>query len=271
MAGPTPIVVFGAEGRVGRMILRLAEDDPEHYFIVGAVERRGHPRLGMGLLASEGAPPGLRLADRPPEGAARETVAIHFSSPEATVEHIAWSARGGHGAVVGTTGLSGEQRARIEDAARHAPILITPNTSRGVNVLFHLAREAARLLGEDYDVEIVEMHHHHKKDAPSGTARGLAEAVLAARGGDYARDTRHGRQGLSGERTRGEIGMHALRGGDVVGDHTLILAGVGERIELTHRAQARETFAHGALRAAAWLSGRPPGLYSMKDVLGIQG
>jgi len=196
-------------------------------------------------------------------------VAIHFSSPEATVEHLDWSERGGHGAVIGTTGLSDGQLARIEAAAQYVPILVTPNTSRGVNVLFHLAREAARLLGEDYDVEIVEMHHHHKKDAPSGTARRLAEVILEARGGGWERDVRHGRQGMTGERAPGEIGMHALRGGDVVGDHTVVLAGPGERIELTHRAHTRATFAHGALRAAAWLAGRRPGLYSMQDVLGL--
>ena len=201
-------------------------------------------------------------------------MAIHFSSPEATLQHLAWSERHGVATLIGTTGMKGEQRAAMEATRERIAVLITPNTSRGVNVLFWLTEQAARLLGPDYDIEIIEMHHHHKKDAPSGTARGLAEAALRARGGDLAhglaQELRHGRVGQVGERTRHEIGMHAVRGGDVVGDHTVMLAAPGERLELIHRASSREILASGALVAAAWLSGRPAGRYTMNDVLGLE-
>jgi 4-hydroxy-tetrahydrodipicolinate reductase len=270
MSSKTPIVMFGAAGRMGRMILSLAAETASPYEIAGAVDFAAHPLIGHPLSEIiPGAPAGLALQAAPPANPPAGTVAIHFSSPEATLEHLDWSLAQGVPALIGTTGMKAEQRAAMEAAGDRVAVLITPNTSLGVNVLFWLTEQATRLLGPGYDIEIVEMHHHHKKDAPSGTARGLAEAALRARAGDYDRDVRHGRSGLVGERTRQEIGMHALRGGDVVGDHTVIFATPGERIELGHRASSRETFARGALQAAAWLSGRPAGRYSMKDVLGL--
>ncbi len=270
MAQVTPIVVVGAAGRMGRMILECAGNSDEPYHLVAAVESPAHPLIGkeLGSLLPM-APPGYTLLPSIPSQVPLGTVAIIFATPEATVEHAQWAEFYGNGAVIGTTGLSESQLARIGHAASRSPILIAPNMSVGVNVLFELVAQAVGMLGRGFDIEITEMHHRFKKDAPSGTAKKLAEVALEVRGGNVSTDVRHGRQGIPGERTATELGMHALRGGDVVGDHTVILAGLGERLELTHRAHTRETFARGALRAAAWLSGRPPGLYSMKDVLGI--
>jgi 4-hydroxy-tetrahydrodipicolinate reductase len=270
MSEPTPIVLFGAGGRMGRMILELAAAEPGRYRIAGAIERSDHPLCGRPLRAvTAQAPADAVLAAQPPDAVPPGTVAIHFMLPAATLAHLEWSRRGGVATLIGTTGFTEEQRAEIVRAGERIPVLLTPNTSRGVNVLFWLARQAVRLLGPEYDVEIVELHHHHKKDAPSGTARRLAEVVLEERRGDWLRDVRHGRMGDVGARPAGEVGMHALRGGDVVGEHTLILAGPHERIELTHRAQSRELFAQGALCAARWLSGRAAGFYTMNDMLGL--
>jgi 4-hydroxy-tetrahydrodipicolinate reductase len=265
-----PIVVVGAAGRMGRMILECAGGSEEPYHLVGAVEAAGHALMGhelRELLPS--APEGFRLLDQIPAQTPPGTVAIIFATPMSTLEHLQWSEATGNPAVVGTTGFNEEQLQWIDRVARRAPILLAPNMSAGVNVLCELVHRAVLMLGPDYDVEIVEMHHRNKKDAPSGTARRLGEIALEARGGSFARDAKHGRHGLGGGRTAEELGMHALRGGDVVGDHTVILAGPGERIELTHRAHTRETFAQGALRAACWVMGRPPGLYDMRDVLGL--
>ena len=255
---------------MGRAILELAAADPGRFQVAGAVDRPGHPDLGRDLSAFiPGLPAGHLLAAAPPAAPPPGGGAVDFSSAAAIAATLDWAERTATAVVIGTTGLDVAQRALLQAAAGRIPVLLTPNTSTGINVLFWLAHEAARLLGPEYDVEIVEMHHHHKRDAPSGTARRLAERILEARGGDWARDVRHGREGLVGPRVPGEVGMHALRGGDVAGDHTVIFAGPGERIELTHRAHGRATLAQGALRAAEWLRGRAPGLYSMNDVLGL--
>jgi 4-hydroxy-tetrahydrodipicolinate reductase len=270
MINPTPIVMFGAAGRMGRMILQLALEKPSDFQIVGAVENEGHELIHRPLTSViPGVPDNVIIDALPPAKVPPPTVAIHFTLPEPTMQHLAWSRKQGVATLIGTTGFNDAQRKQIQSAAKDAPILLTPNTSRGVNVLFWLASQATRLLGPEYDAEIIEMHHHHKKDAPSGTARRLAEVVLADREGDYARDMRHGRVGDVGARTSGEVGMHALRGGDVVGEHTLVLAGPSERIELTHRAHGRELFASGALQAAQWLSRQTPGFYTMNDMLGL--
>jgi 4-hydroxy-tetrahydrodipicolinate reductase len=171
--------------------------------------------------------------------------------------------------VIGTTGHSDAQVAKIRQAANSIPIVFAPNFSVGVNTLFWLTRKAAEILGPDFDLEVVEMHHRLKKDAPSGTAKRLAEILTEVRKLNYNTDARHGRQGIVGERTASEIGVHAIRGGDVVGDHTVIFATAGERVELTHKASSRETFARGAIRAAKWASGKTPGLYDMQQVLGL--
>jgi 4-hydroxy-tetrahydrodipicolinate reductase len=207
-------------------------------------------------------------ADVAPEMLAR-AIAIDFSVPRATMALLRALPPAAGGLVIGTTGFSDEQQARIVAVARTVPVLASPNMSLGVNLLYHLAEVAARRLGRRYNVEIVEAHHRHKKDAPSGTARRLGEIVAGALGLSYETAAVHGREGIRDERAETEIGVHALRGGDIVGDHLVMFAGEGERLELRHVAQSRTTFAQGAIAAAKWLAGRRPGLYSMSDVLGM--
>jgi 4-hydroxy-tetrahydrodipicolinate reductase len=196
-------------------------------------------------------------------------VVIDFSHPSATdaIHRICLS--GKKPLVVGTTGHSAAEREILLETAKSLPIVWSPNFSIGVNVLFWLTRKTAEMLGPDFDLEVLEMHHRLKKDAPSGTAKKLAEILAEVRQLDYEKNVAHGREGLVGERPAKEIGVHSIRGGDVVGDHTVTFAGRGERLELTHKASSRDTFAAGALRAARWVVGKPPGLYSMKDVLGL--
>lgn len=196
---------------------------------------------------------------------------IDFSFHGFTRELAGACVAGGKLLVVGTTGHDAETVSYLRECAVRIPVVYAPNFSVGVNTLFWLTRKAAEILGEGFDREVVEMHHNRKIDAPSGTARRLGEILCEVAGLSYERDVRHGRQGNVGARTDREIGMHAVRGGSVVGDHTVIFAAEGERIELTHRAASRETFAAGAIRAAKWLRGRPPGLYDMEDVLGLRG
>ncbi len=196
-------------------------------------------------------------------------VVIDFTIAERTVAVAEACLAAGKPLVIGTTGQSETDRTRIREISRTLPIVFAPNFSVGVNTLFWLTRKTAEILGPDFDLEVVEMHHRLKKDSPSGTARRLAEILAEVRHLSYTTDVRHGREGLVGERTPTEIGMHALRGGDVVGDHTVIYANVGERVELTHKASSRDTFAKGALRASKWLRSQGPGLYDMQDVLGL--
>lgn len=196
-------------------------------------------------------------------------VVVDFSFHSVTPAIAALCRARGKGLVIGTTGHSPAERAQISEHQSAVPMVWSSNFSLGVNTLFWLARKAAEILGPGYDLEVVEMHHRLKKDAPSGTATTLAEILAGVRQQQLAEVVRHGREGITGERSAAEIGMHALRGGDVVGDHTVIYAAPGERLELTHKASNRENFAQGALRAAAWLKGRAPGLYTMQDVLGL--
>ena len=198
-----------------------------------------------------------------------DRVLVEFSVPEASLEHLRLVARNGARAVIGTTGFTAAQRAEIMDLAKRAAILVSPNMSVAVNVAFSLLGTMAKALGDEYDVEITETHHRFKKDAPSGTALRMAEIVAAALGRDLDRVLVCGRQGLPGERTRSEIAVLSLRSGDVVGEHTVSFGSLGERLELTHRAHSRDTLARGALRAVRFVAGRPPGLYSMQDVLGL--
>ena len=194
---------------------------------------------------------------------------IDFSHAEATQSVLNKCLELGKIIIIGTTGHSSDVRNSIVEAARTIPIVFSPNYSIGVNTLFWLTRKAAEILGPDFDGEIIEIHHRLKKDAPSGTARKLAEVLAEVRNLDYEADVRHGRSGMPGERSRGEIGVHAVRCGDVIGDHTVLLAAPGDRMELTHRASSRESFARGALRAALWARNQKPGLYDMQDVLGL--
>ena len=194
---------------------------------------------------------------------------IDFSFHSAVPAFVAKAAEEGVAYVLGTTGLSPEEQQAVNAAAKRIPVVQSGNYSLGVNLLLNLVQTAAKVLGPEYDVEVVEMHHRHKKDAPSGTALMLAKAAAAGRGVDFDAAAVYGRKGIVGERPEGEIAVHALRGGSVVGDHTVMFAGEVERVELTHRAQSREAFAAGALKAAQWAAGRQPGIYTMRDVLGF--
>jgi 4-hydroxy-tetrahydrodipicolinate reductase len=232
-------------------------------------------RMGEAIFAAVQNNTGLTIVARCDKGGALDQaisggeVAIDFSSVEATKDICKACLRSKIPLVIGTTGHSTEQRKFIETAAKSVPIVFAPNFSVGVNALFWLTRKTAELLGPDFDLEIVEMHHRLKKDAPSGTAQKLAEILSEVRKLDVQKDVTHGRHGMIGERPGKEIGMHSLRGGDAIGEHEVIFAGLGEQLTLTHRASSRETFAHGALRAAQWVVGKQPGLYSMEDVLGL--
>jgi 4-hydroxy-tetrahydrodipicolinate reductase len=212
---------------------------------------------------------GLDLGDDVAKNIDACDVVIDFSNPSAT-DALSQACRDAKKpAVIGTTGHSEKERKSIAEMAKSVPVVFSPNFSVGVNALFLLIRKAAQMLGEDFDLEISEMHHRLKKDAPSGTAKKLAEILCEVRQLDYNKNVRHGREGLTGERPAREIAVHSIRGGDVVGDHTVTFAGAGERLDLTHKASSRETFAAGALRAARWIVGKPAGLYSMEDVLGL--
>jgi len=251
-----------------RIIACLA--DTADLRLVAALEAPGHAAIGRdaGELAGVGKA-GVSVGTDAAAEITRDRVLIEFSVPEASLAHLKLVARSGARAVIGTTGFSAAQRAEIADLAKDAAILISPNMSVATNVAFKLLATMAKALGDEYDVEITETHHRFKKDAPSGTALRMAEIVAAALGRDLDQVAVFGRQGLPGERTRPEIGILSLRSGDVVGEHTVSFGTLGERLELVHRAHNRDTYARGALRAARYVAGRPPGLYSMADVLGL--
>lgn len=255
---------------MGGQLLRLVSET-EGIGVAGAVEREGHPAVGRdaGEVAGIGAM-GVAVSDRLEEVLQAADVVIDFTSAAASLENLADVRRAGKAIVIGSTGFTAEQKDEVRGHSDGARIFLTANMSVGVNVLFKVVADVARLLGDDYDVEVIETHHRFKKDSPSGTALALAESVAEALGRDLSRDAVHGRQGLIGERTSREIGLHAVRAGDVVGDHTVIFGSLGERVEITHRASSRETFARGALRAALWLPGQPMGLYDMRDLLGLR-
>jgi len=242
----TKILLVGAKGRMGQAI--SAATSTETDLVISALCDRGEPLE-----------PAIRGCD----------VVIDFSQPGAVNELCRLCLQNKKPIVIGTTGHSTQQKEAIKKAATIVPIVFAPNFSIGVNALFWLTRKAAELLGPDFDLEVVEMHHRFKKDAPSGTAKKLAEILSEARKLDPEKNVRHGREGNIGERPATEIGIHALRGGDMVGEHFVIFAGPGERLELAHKASSRATFALGALRAARWVVGKPAGLYSMEDVLGL--
>lgn len=257
--------VNGASGRMGRRIIGLLAEQAD-CTLVCAVEKPGHPDVGKdaGLVAGT-RQLGVSISERV---CGAPDVLLDFSGPDACLARAKECAALGTAVLVGTTGLSSGQVQQLErDVAPKVPVLIAPNMSVGVNLLFELIGPVARALGEEYDVEIIETHHRRKKDAPSGTALKLAQTICQALGWDPDQALTYGREGAVGERPRKQLAVHAVRGGDVVGEHTVIFAGEGERIELTHRAGSRDVFARGAIRAARFLAGRPPGLYSMKDVL----
>ena len=242
------LLITGCRGRMGQAVAACAAADPDV-----TVERQID--IGDDLQAN------LKLCD----------AVVDFSFHGFTAELADACVAQQTLLVIGTTGHDAATGARIRDAATRIPVVFSPNFSVGVNTLFWLTRKAAEILGPDFDLEVVEMHHNKKIDAPSGTARRLAEILCEVEQMSYQSDVRHGRFGNVGARTKREVGMHAVRGGDVVGDHTVIYAAQGERVELTHKASSRSTFAQGAIRAAKWLRGRPPGLYDMEDVLELRG
>lgn len=263
-------VVTGAAGKMGGRMIALLREAPD-FVLVGATERPGHPALGRdaGEVAGAGAA-GVKVADALAPLLPGADVAIDFTAPEASVAHVRAAAAAGKAIVVGTTGLSKDHLAEIRTHAERIPCVVSPNMSVGVNVLFRLLAEAARLLGEDYDIEVTEAHHHFKKDAPSGTAVKMAQVLAEALGRDLEQVGIYGRKGMVGERPKKEIGIHTVRAGDIVGEHTVIFGGMGERIELTHRAHSRDNFGRGALRAARFAVRAAPGLYDMGDVLGLK-
>jgi 4-hydroxy-tetrahydrodipicolinate reductase len=263
------IVVGGAAGRMGMRIVALLGEAPV-LRLAGALEAPGQRSLGhdAGEVAGVGRV-GVPISADAKAALTRDRMLVEFSVPEASLEHLRLVADAGGRAVIGTTGFSPAQREEIATLARRAAILVAPNMSVAVTLAFTVLALMAKALGDEYDVEITEIHHRFKKDAPSGTAVHMAEVIAEALGRDLTTVGVYGRQGLPGERTRKEIGVMSLRSGDVVGEHTVSFGTLGERLELTHRAHSRDTFARGALRAARWMIGRPPGLYSMHDVLGI--
>jgi len=265
---PVRIAVIGAAGRMGRAIINVIAQT-EGAALTAACEHEGSAALGQDAVALAGAQmPAVAITVGPPPAGAAD-VWIDFSLPAGTVAHVEAAAEAGAGIVVGTTGLSAEQKSAIAETATRGRVVLAPNMSVGINVLLSLVAQATEILGAGYDIDIVEAHHRHKRDAPSGTALRLAEAVAQGRKRPLDEIACYSRHGDIGARPQGEVGVQTLRGGDVVGDHTVFFFGDGERVEITHRASSRATFAQGAVRAALWLPAQKPGLYDMRAVLGI--
>ncbi len=263
------IAVMGVSGRMGQMLVNTIAETPNTH-LVGVTERAGHAWIGADLgEAMGGVRTGVRVFDDPLEVVVQAQAVIDFTSPDATVDHALFTAQARTVHVIGTTGFDEGHLAKLDAAARHATIVRAGNMSLGVNLLTLLTRQVAAALDEDFDIEIVEAHHNQKVDAPSGTALMLGEAAADGRGVDLAEVSDRGRDGITGARKRGEIGFAALRGGDVVGEHDVIFAGPGERIVLRHLATDRRIFARGAIKAALWGQGKPPGAYTMASVLGL--
>lgn len=265
----TSVVLHGAAGRMGIRILSLLLQNNK-FRLLGAVERTGHPMAGKDAgeiagLEKTGVPITEKFPPRPSKG----TVCIDFSSPQAALETLKWAEEARVPVVIGTTGFSADQARRISAAAERLPVVFSPNMSIGVNVMFKILKESASVLGLDYDMEVIESHHRLKKDAPSGTALKIARILAESIGEKLESVAVYHREGMIGERKKKEIGIQSIRAGDIVGEHTVYFAGPGERLEITHRATNRENFAQGALVAAAWVEGKPPGLYDMQAVLGL--
>jgi 4-hydroxy-tetrahydrodipicolinate reductase len=257
------IIITGAGGRMGQTIIGLLERHPLCR-LAGACEAPGHPDIGQETG-------GVRIADSLDSVIGRGGVIIDFTSPAASLVNVALAIKHRKNIVIGTTGIDAGAQEKIRAAGKHIGVVMSGNMSVGINLLTSLVAQAARVLGDEFDVEVIEAHHHFKKDAPSGTALMLARAAAAALGRDLAQVGRYGREGQVGQRPAKEIGLHAVRGGDIVGEHTVLFAGTAERIELIHRAGSREIFAKGALRAAEFLAGKKNGFFDMQDVLGLKG
>lgn len=262
------MVVVGAAGRMGRILTTLVAQDPAHK-LVAAIEAPGMPALGKdaGEVAGLGTL-GVRISDDYAAAARPDNVTLDFTNAAASLGHLEIAAANGAAIVIGSTGFNPEMEARARTFAAKTRTVIAPNMSLGINVLQKIVREVAAIL-RDFDAEVIEIHHRTKVDAPSGTAVALGRAIAEARGLDFAQLATYGREGITGVRPADQIAVLAMRAGDAVGDHTVVFGGQGERLELTHRAQSRDSLARGAMRAAAWLVSRKPGLYSMRDVLGL--
>ncbi len=264
------IAVAGASGRMGRMLIEAVRGSGD-MVLAGALDIGASPALGQDASAFLGAASGVSITSDLRTGLADAQVLIDFTRPEGTLAHLAACKELGVKAVIGTTGFSDAQKAQIAEYAKANAIVLAPNMSVGVNVVLKVLEVAARALKEGYDIEIIEAHHRHKVDAPSGTALKMGEVVAAAVGRDLKDCAVYAREGITGERDPSSIGFATVRGGDIVGDHTVLFAGIGERIEITHRAASRVTYAHGSLRACRFLAGRANGLFDMQDVLGLRG
>lgn len=264
------IIVTGATGRMGSRVIALSGEYPE-ICLYGALEKKGHGDLGRDIGSVLGlGEKDVRLGDSLEDMVGGSDVVIDFTSPAATIQNLRITSEKGKAAVIGTTGLSKEEIDAVRDMSVRIPVVLAPNMSVGVNLLLKVLGDVARVLGDDYDIEIMEAHHRLKKDAPSGTAIKMAQVIAEAVQRDLDEVGVYARKGIIGERSKKEIGIQTVRAGDIVGEHTVLFGGLGERIEITHKASSRDTFARGALRAAMWVAGRKPGLYDMQDVLGLK-
>jgi 4-hydroxy-tetrahydrodipicolinate reductase len=263
------LAIAGASGRMGKMLVEavLASADFE---LVGALDRADSPAVGRDAGEGFGKNTGVLVQSDLDLGLAKAQCLIDFTQPGGTLTHLAACARLGVKMVIGTTGFDPAGKVKITEAAQHTSIVFAPNTSIGMNATFKILEVAAKILSEGYDVEVIEAHHHHKIDAPSGTALRMGEVVAKALGHKLEEVAEHGREGHTGARQPQKIGFHAIRGGDLVGDHTVMFIGVGERIEITHRSSSRANYAQGALRACRFLMGQEKGLFDMQDVLGLK-
>jgi 4-hydroxy-tetrahydrodipicolinate reductase len=266
---PMKIAIAGASGRMGRMLIEAVLNDPDAT-LAAALDRPGSPQLGEDAGAFLGQRTGVTLTDDVERVFAQADCLIDFTRPEGTMAYVDAAVRHGKKLVIGTTGMSEEERQAVRSAAEKIGIVFAANMSVGVNVTLKLLEFAARHFATGYDIEIIEAHHRHKVDAPSGTALAMGEAIAGALGRDLKTCAVYGRQGVTGERDPSTIGFSAIRGGDIVGDHTVLFAGIGERIEITHKSASRVSYAQGALRAARFLADRGAGLYDMQDVLGLR-
>ena len=262
------IAVAGASGRMGRMLIE-AISEADDLVLAGALDAAGSPAIGQDASAFLGHTSGVAITADLRAGLANAQVLIDFTRPAGTLAHLAVCRELGVKAVIGTTGFSAAEKAVIAEHAQHVAVMLAPNMSVGVNVVMRLLDMAARALNEGYDIEIIEAHHRHKVDAPSGTALKMGEVVAEALGRDLKTCAVYGREGVTGERDPSTIGFATVRGGDIVGDHTVLFAGTGERIEITHKSSSRATYAQGSLRAARFLAGQQHGLYGMEAVLGL--
>ena len=266
---PLAIAIAGASGRMGRMLIEAVLESPDTR-LAGALDIAGSPALGLDATAYMGTRSGVVITDDLHAGLKDAQYLIDFTRPEGTLAHLKVCRELGVKLIIGTTGFTPEQKAEIDDAARDIAIVLSPNMAVGVNVVFKLLAQAAKALKDGYDIEIIEAHHRHKVDAPSGTALKMGEVVAEAVGRDLKTCAVYGREGVTGERDPNTIGFATVRGGDVVGDHTVLFAGIGERIEITHKSSSRVHYAQGSLRAARFLSRQPHGLFGMDDVLGLK-